>query len=55
MTAEPKTVADLITSRAREHPDKPFLLFGSGRVTYGEYLERCARVSPKGSRRTWAC
>ena len=45
MTAEPKTVADLITSRAREHPDKPFLLFGSGRITYGEYLERSARVA----------
>src|SRR5207248_3276096 len=40
-----KTVADLITSRAREHPDKPFLLFGSGRITYGEYLERSARVA----------
>ena len=40
MTAEPKTVADLITSRAREHADKPFLLFGSGRITYGELSRR---------------
>src|SRR5205823_8547486 len=45
VTSEPSTVAQLIVSRAREHPDKPFLLFGSGRITYGEYLERCARVA----------
>ncbi|HJT37536.1 MAG TPA: AMP-binding protein [Actinomycetota bacterium] len=45
MSAEPKTVADLITARAREHPDTPFILFGSDRITYGDYLERCTRVA----------
>ncbi|MGZ4190387.1 MAG: AMP-binding protein [Actinomycetota bacterium] len=45
MSAQPQTVADLIQQRAREHPDKPFILFGSERITYGEYYERCARVA----------
>ena len=45
MSSEPKTVADLITARAREHPGKTFLLFGSDRVTYGEYYERSARAA----------
>jgi fatty-acyl-CoA synthase len=45
LSAEPKTVADLIERRAREHPDKSFILFGSEQITYGEYFERCARVA----------
>jgi fatty-acyl-CoA synthase len=45
VTAEPKTIADLITARAREHPDKPFILFGVEQISYGEYLERCLRVA----------
>jgi fatty-acyl-CoA synthase len=45
VSAEPKTVADLITARALEHPGKPFLLFGADRITYAQYLERCARVA----------
>jgi fatty-acyl-CoA synthase len=45
VSAEPQTVADLITSRAREHPDKPFILFGVEHISYGEYLERCLEVA----------
>jgi fatty-acyl-CoA synthase len=45
VNAEPKTVAELIERRAREHPDKPFLLFDNDRITYGEYFERCARAA----------
>jgi len=45
VSSEPKTVADLIVRRAREHPDKPFLLFANERITYGEYFERCARAA----------
>jgi fatty-acyl-CoA synthase len=45
VNAEPKTVGELIERRAREHPDKPFLLFANDRITYGEYFERCARAA----------
>jgi len=45
VSPEPQTVADLITSRAQEHPDKPFILFGVEQISYGDYLERCLEVA----------
>jgi fatty-acyl-CoA synthase len=39
------TVGDLIRIRARERADATFLSFGSLHLTYGAYLERCARVA----------
>ena len=39
------TVASLIRRAAATYPDRPFLLFGDERITYGECLVRCLRVA----------